>query len=350
MEASKNLILPTILEYWIKQNASDIHLSEWEKMHFRINWKLLWWGEVIDSIKIKLILLELVTNNKEKAKLFLDKKDMDFTYIYREWISFRVNAFIRLGNISFVLRYINPKAHTIEELWLPEGIKKILTARQWLILFTWTSWSWKSTSMVSILNEINNNRNEHIVTVEDPVEFRFKNNKSIFSQREVWKDTKNMETALTYVWKEDPDIIVISEIKDQATMKKAIELSETWNLVLATLNANSSTQAISKILDFFDPELQSSVQNKLWDILTWIMCQKIIPKSDWNSMVWIFELLLFNMWIRNLVKTWNISQVKAQIETWEKSWMILMRKHAMRLENEWIIKNEDYIDLLPSEE
>lgn len=350
MEQSKNLILPGILEYSIKSNASDIHISEWEKMYFRVNWKLAWWGDTVDNLKIKLILLELVNNDQVKAKKFLEEKDMDFTYIYRDWISFRVNAFVKLGKISFVLRYINPKAHTIEELWLPEWVKNLTKAKQGLILLTWTSWSWKSTSLVSILNEINNNRAEHIVTIEEPVEFRFNNVKSIFSQREVWKDTQSFEKALNYVAKEDPDIIMISEIKNTETMKKAIELSETWNLVIATLNANSSTQAITKILDFFPSETQASIQNKLWEILVWIMCQKLIPKVDWSALVWIFELLLFNMWIRNLIKTWNFWQVKAQIETWEKSWMILMRKHALKLEEQWIIKREDYIDLLPSED
>ncbi len=347
---NQNQILPKILEYWIGQNASDIHISEWEKFFFRINWKLIWWGEPIDNIKIKLILLELVRDNKEEAKKFLNEKDMDFTYIYRDWISYRVNAFFKSWKIWFILRYINPKIKSISELNLPEWVSHIVNSRQWLVLITWTSWSWKSTSLASILNEINQNRSAHIVTLENPIEFRFTNNKSIFSQREVWKDTNNFISWLESVKKEDPDIIVISEIKDRETLEKAIELSEWWKLVISTITSWTSIWAIIKCIDMYPPELQESIKSKLSEVLKWIMNQKLIPKSDASWLIWIFELLLFNMWVKNLVKSWDFNQLKWQIETWEKHWMILMKKYAQKLEEEWKIKNEDYIDLLPPED
>ncbi|MDP5039180.1 MAG: ATPase, T2SS/T4P/T4SS family, partial [Candidatus Gracilibacteria bacterium] len=186
-----------ILDYSVKIGASDIHICEGENVGFRANGKLgKAQGTTIDSSKILIILDELLKGDENLKKYFLDGKDLDFAYIHTDKTPFRINAFYKLGKIAFVMRRIASEPVSMEKLGLPEGVKKFTKAKQGLILVTGPTGSGKSTSMISILDEINKSRREHILTIEDPVEFMFKDDKSIFSQREIGKDTKNFSSAL----------------------------------------------------------------------------------------------------------------------------------------------------------
>lgn len=338
-----NLTVWPILEYAINKEASDIHMSVWDTIWFRINWVLrkTWWSP-LDEIKARQILLELLKDNKERAREFLEKKDADFAYVHTDWTPFRVNAFYKLGRIAFVIRRIASEPKSIEELWLPRWVEKFIKAKQWLILITGPTWSWKSTSMISILDAINKTRREHILTIEDPVEFIFKDDKSIFSQREIWKDTKNFHSALRAAMREDPDIVMVWEMRDKETVEAAMELAETWHLVISTLHTAWSVATITRLINFFHPELQHSVRYKLWDILFWVLSQRLIPKIWWGR-VWIYELMMMTPWIRNLIRSWDLVQINNAIEMWQSEWMISMKNYADNLRDNGIIKEEDYI-------
>lgn len=340
-----NLTVWPILEHSVKLWASDIHMSEWENIAFRVHgelWKINWW--VLDKIKSRQILLELMGDNKDLAKEFLEKKDADFSYIHTDWTPFRVNAFFKLWKLGFVLRRISSEPKSMEELGLPAWAKKFTKAKQWLILVTWPTWSWKSTSMISILDDINRNRREHILTIEDPVEFMFSDDKSIFSQREIWKDTKSFASALRAAMREDPDIIMVWEMRDKETVEAAMELAETGHLVISTLHTAWSVQTITRLVNFFPPDLQHSVRYKLWDILFWVMSQRLIPKAEWKWRAWIYEIMMMTPWIKNLIRTWDLVQINNAIEMWQSQWMITMRNYADALAEKWIIKEEDYIN------
>lgn len=216
-------------------------MSEWENIWFRVHWEL---GKVsgspLDALKTRQILLELFHDNKEAVKEFLDKRDADFAYIHTDGTPFRVNAFFKLWKIAFVMRKIASEPKTIQELGLPRWVEKFTKAKWWLILVTGPTGSWKSTSMISILDAINKTRREHILTIEDPTEFIFKDDKSIFSQREVGKDTKTFASALRAAMREDPDIVMVWEMRDKETVEAAVELAETGHLVISTLHTAGS--------------------------------------------------------------------------------------------------------------
>lgn len=339
-----NLTIWPILEYCIKNWASDIHICEWENIWFRVHWEIgkASWNP-LDSIKTKQILLELLGDNKEAAKEFLEKRDADFAFIHTDGTSFRVNAFFKLWKIAFVMRRIASTPKTIEELWLPRWIEKFTKAKWWLILVTGPTGSWKSTSMISILDTINKTRREHILTIEDPIEFIFKDNLSIFSQREIGKDTKSFATALRASMREDPDIVMVWEMRDKETVEAAMELAETGHLVISTLHTAWSVQTITRLVNFFHPELQHSVRYKLWDILFWVLSQRLIPKI-WGWRVWIYEVMMMTPGIRNLIRSWELIQISNAIEMWQSEWMITMKNYADNLRDKWIVNEEDYIN------
>jgi len=341
-----NLTIGPILEYAIKKSASDIHITEWEAIWFRINW-IIWklkeaW--VIDKLKIRQIILELLNDNKEAAKEFLDTKDMDFAYVYDDGTPFRINAFFKLGRVWIVMRRIASKPKTMEELRLPEWAHKFTKAKQGMILVTGPTGSGKSTSMISILNEINMTRREHVLTIEDPVEFTFEDDQSIFSQREIWKDTKNFHSALRAAMREDPDIVMVWEMRDRETVEAAMELAETGHLVISTLHTAWSVQTITRLVNFFHPELQHAVRYKLWDILFWVISQRLIPTPDRKGRAWIFEIMFMTPGIKNLIRAWDLAQINNNIEMWQAQGMVAMKTYADRLRDQWVINEEDYIN------
>jgi len=288
-----NLTVAPILEYADKIWASDIHITEWKALTFRISWELVMKPEAwkIDSIKVRQILLELLKEDKDLVKKFLDTKDYDFAYVFENWTSFRVNAFFKMWKISFVLRRISSKVVSMADLWLPAAVKVFTELKQWLILVTWPTGSGKSTTMISILDSINKTRSEHILTIEDPIEFIFTDDKSIFSQREIWRDTMAFKNALRASLREDPDIIMVWEMRDEETVKTALELAETWHLVISTLHTSGSVQTITRLLSFFPADEQWTIKDKLSDNLKWVLSQRLIQRKDWTWRIGIFELM-----------------------------------------------------------
>lgn len=332
-------ILISILNYAIEQKASDIHISWWRPVTYRIKKHLVTMSEawIIDDIKSKIVLSELMNSNQERVKEFFKKKDADFAYMADDGTSFRVNAFFKLGKISFVLRRIESDPIPMEKLGLPQGVSKFVNAKQGLILVTGPTGSWKSTSMISILNEINKTRGEHILTIEDPVEFVFKNEKSIFSQREIWNDTDSFETALRWAMREDPDIIVVGEMRDKETVSAAMELAETGHLVISTMHTSWSVATITRLINFFPADIQNSIRYKLWDVLSGVLSQRLVQKKDWSWIVWIYELMHMTTAIKSLIREWTLNQISQNIEMWRKDWMILMESYAEELKNRWVI-------------
>lgn len=334
-----------VLDHAIKLWASDIHISEWENIWFRVDWKL-WkanWTMVTNEIAHQM-LKDLLRWDENLINHFLENRDLDFAFIHSDKTPFRINAFYKLWRMAFVMRRIASKPKTMEELWLPEWVKKFTKAKQWLILVTWPTWSGKSTSMISILDAINKTRREHILTIEDPVEFIFQDDQSIFSQREIWKDTKWFAQALRAAMREDPDIVMVWEMRDKETVEAAMELAETGHLVISTLHTAWSVQTITRLVNFFHPELQHSVRYKLWDILFWVLSQRLIPKADWKWRAWIYEIMMMTPWIKSLVRSWDLVQINNAIEMGRAEWMIWMKNYADSLRDQWIIKEEDYIN------
>ena len=339
-------IIKPIIDYAIKNKASDIHISEEDYVGFRVNW-IIWkllnaWK--LDSNMTKKALFELFKEDKSMYEEFIKEKDADFAYLHDSGVSFRVNAFFKLWKIWIVMRQIASKAMQIDELGLPEWVKKFTKAKQGLILVTGPTGSWKSTSMVSILDEINEKRREHILTIEDPVEFIFTEKNSLFSQRELGRDTKSFASSLRAAMREDPDIIMVWEMRDKATVEAAMELAETGHLVISTMHTSGSVQTITRLVNFFPSEVQNSVRYKLADILVWVLSQRLIPTPNRDGRKWIYELMFMTSWIKNLIRNGEFNQIANNIEMGSNEWMITMKNYADELAERWEINTEDYIN------
>lgn len=336
----------SILKYADSIWSSDIHFSEDKHIVLRVNWELqpLEKAWTLTKQDMKSI-LSVVFKKDEKVILnFYKNKDYDFAFVSPDWVPFRCNAFYRLWRISLIMRLIISEAKTMEEIKLPASAKVFAKAKQWLVLITGPTWSGKSTTMVSILDTINRERWEHIITIEDPIEFIFKDKKSIFSQREIWTDTESFSRALRASMREDPDVIMVWEMRDKETVEAAMELAETGHLVFSTLHTSGSVSTITRLLSFFPPDMQNSVREKLAESLFWVLSQRLIPTPDRKWRVWIYEIMMMTPWIRSLIREWKLVQINSNIETGKKDGMILMKEYADNQAEQWYINEEDYIN------
>lgn len=343
--SNNDVNLESLLAFWIKKNCSDIHISEWDNVAFRVHWELgkLTEAWIFTREIVQKLVLELFRWDQKKVDAFYDKKDADFAYVSKDGTPFRVNGYFKLWKIGFVLRKIERNAKNMDDLWLPAWLQKILTAKQWLFLITGPTWSGKSTTMVSILDKINEERREHVITIEDPIEFIFSDKNSIFSQREVGRDTESFVSAIRAAMREDPDIVMVWEMRDKETVEAAMNLSETWHLVFSTLHTSGSVQTINRVIQFFSPDIQNQVRVRLADTLLWVLSQRLIPRIDKEGRVWIHELMYMTSWIKNLIKWWDLIQINNNIEMGSAEWMITMRNSADKLEEQWIVRKEDYM-------
>lgn len=340
------LAIQPIIDYAIKNKASDIHISEGNYVAFRLNGVIGQMKEAwkMDTNTVKKCLFELLNENKTDFEYFVEHKDMDFAYLSDSWVSFRVNAFYKLGRIAIVMRLINSEPKSIDELWLPAWVEKFTRAKQGLILVTGPTGSWKSTTMVSILDKINEERREHVLTIEDPVEFIFEDKNSIFSQRELGRDTKSFSTSLRAAMREDPDVIMVWEMRDRETVEAAMELAETGHLVISTMHTAGSVQTITRLVNFFPTDVQNAVRYKLADILVWVLSQRLIPTPDKSARKWIYELMFMTSGIKNLIRTGEFAQIANNIEMWSSEGMITMKSYADYLAESWIINEADYMN------
>lgn len=333
-------------------NISDLHLSGGESIAYRLN------GEVIreeqagklSNESMELLLRQLLAGNPQRFDKFLWDKEADFAYISKSGIPYRVNAFFKTGGLGVVMRKINGTAKKIEELMftdIAESIRKnVLNQKKWLYLVTGPTGSGKSTSLVAMLEEINQNRSENLITIEDPIEFVFSPKKCIISQREIGHDTWSFANALRAAMREDPDIIFVGEIRDKETAESALSLAETGHLVFSTLHTNSAANTVNRFISFFPPEIQNSVCDRLSTSLVGVQSQMLV-KSKMGSRVGIYELMLNTTSVRNNIKKREIEQLDNIIETSSLIGMINLKKYAQRLidkqiidpkEVDWLIK------------
>ena len=270
--------LKKLLEITIKEQASDLHLSAGYHPTLRIADKL------IPLIREKKLTSEDSQNlafalmTEEQRQRFLKEKEIDFSYNYEGKSRFRINVFFQKGYISSALRLISTKIKTIEELNLPPILHQFTGANQGFVLICGPSSHGKSTSLAALVDEINHLRAEHIVTIEDPIEYIFEPDKAIIDQREVGSDTLSFAKALRSTFRQDPDVIMVGEMRDPETMAIAITAAETGHLVLATLHTNSASQTIHRIVDSFPPEQQNQIRAQLSGSLLGIISQRLIPR------------------------------------------------------------------------
>lgn len=328
-------------------NISDLHLSWWESISYRSN------GEIfreesagkLSNESMEIVLRQLFQWNPQRFDKFLGDKEADFAYVSKTGVPYRVNSFFKTGRIGVVMRKINAMAKKLEDLVfsdIADSVKKnILSAKKWLYLVTGPTWSGKSTSLVAMLEYLNETRSENLITIEDPIEFIFEPKKCIVSQREIWHDTRSFANALRASMREDPDIIFVGEIRDRETAESALSLAETWHLVFSTLHTNSASNTVNRYISFFPPEIQSSISDRLAEALIGIQSQFLVKTKDGKSRVGIFEVMINTTSIKNNIKKRAVEQIDSIIETSSLIGMINLKKYAQRLIDKEIIDSKD---------
>lgn len=277
--------LQELLKHTLDHKASDLHLVVGAMPKIRLEGQLVNVpGEVVLERKNAEEMIFALLNPEQK-QLLLENKELDFSFSLGDQARFRVNVYYQKGNLSASLRFIPSRLPTIDELGLPRVCYQFVNLRQGLILVTGPTGHGKSTSIAAILQEINKTRTVHIVTIEDPIEYVYQGEKALISQRELHNDTLSWNAALGAVVREDPDVVLIGEMRDYETMAAALTIAETGHLVFATLHTNSAAQTIDRIVDVFPENQQAQVRLQLSGNLEAVISQRLIPKTDGGRVV-----------------------------------------------------------------
>lgn len=346
------LEITTLIDMMAGNDAiSDLHISADDYVAYRMNGDIVkqtQYGKISNEF-MELFLKHLMQSDSDKIAKFWSEKDMDFAYIAKNGMSYRVNAFMKLSKVAVVMRKINAEARALESLMYEDiatSLKNNILARKtWLFLVTWPTGSGKSTSLVAMLEHLNHTANAHMITIEDPIEFVFKPDKCLISQRELWWDTRSFLNALRSAMREDPNIVFVWEIRDMETAEAALNLAETWHIVFSTLHTSSASSTINRYISLFPPEIQSSVSDRLADALSWVLSQFLVKSKDEKSRIWLYEFMINNTAVRNNIKKWDIRWVDNIIETSSSQGMISMKSYAQRLVAQWLI-DENKVDRL----
>lgn len=334
------MVFEELLKQGREKGASDIHLVHGEFPVFRVNGKLIKIGEQkIDKVFLS-FLLDFVLTEREK-NIFYQTKELDCSFEDSKGFRYRGNFHWERGNIAISLRLIENSIKTMEELGLPKIVKELIKLKKGLILITGPSGSGKSTTLASIIEEINRNNNLNIITLEDPIEYIFKSDKSLIRQREVGRDTNSFAQGLKSVLRQDPDIIMVGELRDRESISAALTAAETGHLVLGTLHTNGASETISRITDVFSSGEQNEIRLQLATTLKGIISQRLLTTKDGRRRG-AYEILLSTPAVSNLILGNKLNQIESLIESNRKMGMILMKNSIEELYSQGIISMEEY--------
>lgn len=335
----KNQMRDLLLEA-MKREASDFHLAVGRKPLLRIDGSLVEMEKeiILTPQDVEGLVSSILT--PEQREKFLKEKQLDFAYDFEGKVRFRANVYFQRGWTAIALRLINAKIKTIEELNLPPVLHNFTKLSQGFVLAVGPAGQGKSTTLATILDEINHNRSEHIITIEDPIEYLFDQDKCAISQREVRIDIATFNEALKSVLRQDPDVIMIGEMRDAESIAAALTVAETGHLVLSTLHTNSASQTIDRIVDSFPPNQQSQIISQLASALVGIVSKRLIPKIGGGRLP-ACEVMIMNSAIRNLIRERKFYQIDSVIETSAKEGMISLNRSLADLVKKKLITPEN---------
>ncbi|MCX6723602.1 MAG: PilT/PilU family type 4a pilus ATPase [Candidatus Staskawiczbacteria bacterium] len=332
--------LKKLLDIVVKEEASDLDISVGHAPCIRITGQLVPLGQekIISAKDSEGIAFSMMTDLQRKK--FIDEKEMDFSYEHEDKGRFRVNVFFQRGSVSLALRFIPTKIRTIEELALPPVLHDFTSRPQGLVLVTGASGQGKTTSLAAMIDEINHTRSVHVITIEDPIEYTYPIDRAVIDQREVSLDTLSFAGALRATFRQNPDVIMVGEMRDLETISTTITAAETGHLVFATLHTNSAAQTIHRIVDVFPAEQQNQIKFQLASCLLGIISQRLIPRIK-GGFIPVCEVMICNNAISTLIREDKTHEIPAVIETSAKEGMIslnramvdLVRKKEISLKN-----------------
>jgi twitching motility protein PilT len=319
-----------LLDEVVKKKGSDLHIQVGLPPMLRVDGALtpVSGADPLSEEAVESIIFSIV--DEDQKQIILKDKEFDFSFAYGDIGRFRVNAFHERGNMAAALRLIPNEILTIEQLGLPPVVNKFADYPRGLVLVTGPTGSGKSTTLASILHKINYDKAMHIITIEDPIEYTHRSQKSLVAQREVHYDTYSFSAALRSALREDPDVVLIGEMRDLETIASAITIAETGHLVLATLHTNGAAQSIDRMIDVFPPHQQPQIRSQLSNILMAIMSQRLVP-SIGGGRIAAAEILVATPAVRNIVREGKTHQLEAVIQTGAEYGMQSMDKTLVEL-------------------
>lgn len=329
-----------LLEITLAEQASDLHLSTDNPPTLRIR------GSLVPLVKMKKLLspdtegLAFALLSPEQKEKLLKEKQIDFSYNFAGKARFRGNAYFQKGDVSLALRLISAKIRTLEELNLPLVLHRFTQPNQGFVLMTGPSSHGKSTTLAALIDEINHTRTDHIVTIEDPIEYVFQDDRCIIDQREIHHDALSFPQALRAIFRQDPDVIMVGEMRDLETIATALTAAETGHLVFATLHTNSASQTIHRIVDSFPPEQQSQIRSQLSGSLFGIVSQRLIPRLK-GGLIPACEIIFSNAAVASLIRENKIHELPLVIETSAEEGMISLNRSLASLVKSREISLED---------
>lgn len=335
-----------LLKEMVEQGASDLHITSGAPPYLRIHGGMAPLGQFreFSNQEVQGLLFEILTEKQKKS--FIEKWELDFAYQIPALGRFRVNVFMQRKGLGAVFRQIPEKIKTAEELALPKMMLDLIDADKGLVLVTGPTGSGKSTTLAALIHEINMNKDAHIITVEDPIEFVHQNVKSLINQREVGTHTKSFANALKSALREDPDIMLVGELRDLETISLALTAAETGHLVFATLHTNSAAKTIDRIIDVFPEGQQQQIRTMLAESLRGVVAQTLFRRADGQGRVAAFEIMRCTRAISNLIREGKIHQIPSAIQTGSKYGMVLFERYIEDLLKKGKINREDAASFL----
>ena len=331
-----------ILQFLVDNKGSDIHIIPQSPLSVRVNGLLSFPAgpQLLSSEQAQEWIFPLLTDEQRQQ---LEKNlELDLAYQFSSQARFRVCVYQHLGHWAAALRLIPQEIRTIEELALPAIFHQFTQYNQGLVLFTGPTGEGKSTSLAALIDEINHQQSQHILTIEDPVEFVYQPDKSVVSQREVGKDTKAWQAALKSALRSDPDVVLVGEMRDLETIASTLTLAETGHLVFATIHTNTASQTVDRIIDVFPAHQQGQVRQQLSSVLQAVVSQRLVPKINGGRIAAV-ELLLNSPAVANLIREEKVFQIDSTIQTNVNNGMMLMENHLLDLYRQKLISKETAI-------
>lgn len=334
-----------LFKVMVAQNASDLHLSAGAPPFLRIH------GEMIklehpelSNEAVQQLIFEILTEKQKRT--FIDAWELDCSYSVPGLGRFRCNVFMQRRGMGGVFRVIPEKIKTVQELGLPEVILKMIDVPRGLILVTGPTGSGKSTTLAAILHTVNKTRREHILTIEDPIEFVHENHMSLFNQREVSSHTKSFANALKAALREDPDTILVGEMRDLETIALAITAAETGHLVFGTLHTNSAAKTVDRIIDAFPEGQQAQIRVMLAESLRGVISQTLFPRADQPGRVAALDIMVNTFAVANLIREGKTFQIPSVMQTSANEGMMTFEMHLRKLVAEGKVRKEDMDNFL----
>jgi len=338
--ASTQPRIEVLLEEVIKKKASDMHLQVGLPPMLRIDGALVpvSGADPLTDESVETLIFAIL--DEDQKQILLKDKEFDFSFAFGDLGRFRVNAFHERGNLAAALRLIPTDILTVEQLRLPQVVNTFAEYPRGLVLVTGPTGSGKSTSLAALINKINTERATHIITIEDPIEYTHKSKKSVIVQREVHYDTYSFSAALRSALRQDPDVVLLGEMRDLETIAAAITIAETGHLVFATLHTNSAAQSIDRMVDVFPPHQQAQIRTQLSNILMAICSQRLVPAIG-GGRIAAAEILVANSAVRNIIREGKTHQLEAVIQTGAEHGMQSMDKTLATLVHNGTITYEE---------